>query len=128
MSWVPNQSFKMHSVRCKRNNWRCPVCQKILRNNLKNSHFHCEKCPKVFDTEAAAQKHKNLIHSQFECPKCHIKMDRDRYQMHSEAECTYRLEACGFCEMMVPACDRFDHENACGSKSIPCQYCGVEVA
>lgn len=128
MSWVPNQSFKMHSVRCKRNNWRCPVCQKILRNSLKNSHFHCEICPKVFDTKTAAQKHKNLIHSLFECPKCHIKMDRDRYQMHSEAECAYRLEACGFCEMMVPACNRFDHEDACGSKSIPCQYCGVEVA
>jgi len=127
-AWVPNHCFTIHSISCIRNNWRCSVCKKVIRKHLQKTHLHCEICSEVFNSNTSLQKHKDLTHIQIECSKCHIKLDRDQYQLHSEIECIHRLQKCKYCEMMMPTYDKVEHESTCGSKSILCKYCGVPIA
>jgi hypothetical protein len=41
---VPAHNFSRHLVFCRRNNYRCPVCSKVMRTQDQERHWHCPVC------------------------------------------------------------------------------------
>uniref|UniRef100_A0A6A7G9P6 Ubiquitin fusion degradation protein 1 homolog n=1 Tax=Hirondellea gigas TaxID=1518452 RepID=A0A6A7G9P6_9CRUS len=124
--FVPKSSSTMHSMHCARNNWRCPVCNAVIKLSEKDSHAHCPQCQKVMSPDDL-EKHIDLSHRPILC-ECGIKVDPDVIQAHKETECVMRLVQCKWCETPISLKRQISHQNYCGGKTVPCPKCNQPVA
>ncbi len=122
--YIPKMSYSMHSLRCARSVFRCPVkeCGKVLAAAEKDSHVHCPTC-NVATTKADLPKHADVAHRKILCV-CGSAFEPAQLAKHKATTCSMRSVACKYCELSLPVCDRQEHEDMCGAKTQPCDICG----
>jgi hypothetical protein len=75
----------------ERNNWRCPVCSKVLRKTQSATHVHCPKCPAVLSGSAELTKHLALTHAAVSCEMCGVRLEPEAMEQHKKESCPKRL-------------------------------------
>ena len=106
--YVPNASYRLHSMRCARLYTKCPDCGKYVE-------------------KTALATHKKEAHTEVACPKCGAKVpEKALLEKHNET-CPMAEVPCRYCKEMVARKDAVEHEDYCGSKTVLCEKCGKRV-
>lgn len=118
---VPRSALPTHSAFCRRNNWACPRCRKVMKIVDRSKHWHCNQCDHVsltrqlyylilfiFEIKAgesveAKEKHERYWHSLYTCPCSDIQLHLKDMQEHRRSECPARLILCRYCHTINPA-------------------------
>ncbi|KAJ0067751.1 hypothetical protein NL108_010052 [Boleophthalmus pectinirostris] len=104
---IPEANFTTHEIHCHRNIALCDVCQ--------------EPVPR-----AELHTHKQQEHSQVSC-KCGLKIDKNLFDVHQNAECPQRLVPCPYCDLELVFSQSKEHEEYCGTRTEPCPHCRCNV-
>eukprot|EP00474_Spongospora_subterranea_P009899 CRZ10357.1 hypothetical protein [Spongospora subterranea] len=123
---IPKAAFDRHSIVCARNNWACPICHKVMSVRDKANHNHCDQCDRIF-ANGEREKHNALFHVEVVC-KCGQKFDSATLPDHQANNCQFRLKPCKWCCDSFPFNQVWDHEQMCGSKTVPCLLCSRNIS
>jgi hypothetical protein len=122
---VPERTYDMHTSFCRRNNFRCAGCAAVLQLRLRATHLHCPTCRAVVGNgEAELAKHVEAFHTSLPCEACGELLAPGSSEAHRATACPLRMTPCVYCKMPLPFRTRHDHEAKCGSRTVPCDYCG----
>ncbi|KAL6057190.1 putative retrotransposon hot spot (RHS) protein [Balamuthia mandrillaris] len=101
---IPSASFTLHTMRCSRENWRCPTCGEVVATKEK-------------------EKHVAIAHAKVRCDRCGIELESNKLMQHKEEECQLRLVPCLYCNLKVPLPQRGEHQGMCGNRTMRCNLC-----
>eukprot|EP00013_Stygamoeba_regulata_P020225 CAMPEP_0177651180 /NCGR_PEP_ID=MMETSP0447-20121125/12388_1 /TAXON_ID=0 /ORGANISM="Stygamoeba regulata, Strain BSH-02190019" /LENGTH=719 /DNA_ID=CAMNT_0019154199 /DNA_START=226 /DNA_END=2385 /DNA_ORIENTATION=- len=137
---VPAHNLSRHLVFCRRNNYRCTLCSKVMRTQDQDKHWHCpacqmpgqpddhvhcEKCSRGMN-RIELEKHLAVSHTKLEC-ECHARFELAELLLHKEFECPKRAEQCSFCKATILSEALREHLLTCGAKHVTCEKCDKEL-
>ncbi|XP_062408047.1 XIAP-associated factor 1 [Sardina pilchardus] len=105
---IAKSNFALHEPHCRRFLCVCPDCDEPVPREQLEEH-HAEQ------------------HTQVNCSKCNVKVERCHLMDHEADECKERLVTCEFCELELPLSAMEEHTVACGSRTERCSDCGRYV-
>ncbi|XP_031429253.1 XIAP-associated factor 1 [Clupea harengus] len=105
---ISSSNFALHEPHCRRFLCLCPDCDEPVPREQLNEH-------------------RKEQHSQVNCPKCSVKVERCHLIDHESDECKDRLVSCEFCQLDLPLSVMAEHTVACGSRTERCLDCGRYV-
>ncbi|CAI5760454.1 unnamed protein product [Candida verbasci] len=134
LKYISNDKVTLHEVYCKRNNTRCPKCNKVFLKQIPSSHWHCPLDNFHTESELIKFKHNKFYHlNNYSC--CNLSFP-DYFNLildHKSTICPEKLILCRFCHLIVKQelatyQDNFEnlthHEHLCSVKTIECFKCG----
>ena len=126
---VPTTTLAMHEPFCRRNNWRCDVCNAVVQIRSKASHIHCKECVLVCSSAEDLRKHMEVLHSSHKCENgCGVRVVGPvSHERHIRSECDLRQVNCLYCNMPLSYRTRHDHEQMCGGRTTSCEICNKNV-
>ncbi|KAG5359152.1 Ubiquitin fusion degradation protein 1-like protein [Yarrowia sp. C11] len=141
-SYIPNQSYTLHSNFCARNNTPCEhfdVCGHVFKrgDGTRETHWHCEHCDQFGNSLESRETHVHYSHTEPEPCVCGFQTSNyTSLALHKHTECPLSLHECRFCHLRVPrdvasARDLISgysgHESSCGAKTTDCHVCKKPV-
>lgn len=128
---LPKSRMMMHEAYCARNNFKCPVCKKVMQKAVKDEHNHCPfypSCTFEASNQAGVQKHRKLAHDPFLCELgCGEEILLENYHDHRKTFCVNRRETCIYCKLQLPHRLLHDHQEKCGSRTVLCPSCNKYI-
>jgi hypothetical protein len=105
---IPLNSWMIHNLTCKKHNWYCNICRKII-------------CKFNEDDKIVENKHISIEHKKIEC-ECGLKIDKYFLEEHKK-ECNYKTLICNYCNIDIELKDYSEHLIICGSRTDICNIC-----
>lgn len=107
LRFVPQASYGLHELQCKRRNYVCPQCKWV-------------------GPHSDVEKHNSIAHSLVKC-ECGFEAEAELAKLHRQFECHLRPFTCPFCRLSLRYGLRASHLSECGSRTSLCPHCNVRV-